>query len=108
MTEQQEQSRIVRSVEYPKIVYLEGLLFFFGANYLFHQNVFRSNQNRLQFLGFLLVNAFTSYQLAEATNIGVSRHYAAAYNNTLEYQHRAALNAKLRIKLFGRQNNTQQ
>jgi hypothetical protein len=29
-------SRIVRNVEYPKIVYLEGLLFFFGANFLFH------------------------------------------------------------------------
>jgi hypothetical protein len=107
MTEQQQESRLVSQMEYPKIVYLEGLLFFFGANFLYHQNVFRANQNRLQFLGFLLVNAFTSYQLAEATNIGVSRHYAAAYNNTLEYQHRAALNAKLRIKLFGRQQTQQ-
>jgi hypothetical protein len=44
--------------------------------------VFRANQNRLQFAAFLFVNAFTSYQLAEATNIGVSRYYAALYNNT--------------------------
>ena len=102
MTESQE-SRIVSGTEYPKIVYLEGLLFFFGANFLFHQNVFRANQNRIQFLGFLFVNAFTSYQLAEATNVGATRHYAALYNNSLEYQHRAALNAKLRLKLFGRQ-----
>ena len=41
------ESRLVYKTEYPKIVYLEGLLFFFGANFLFHQNVFRANQNRL-------------------------------------------------------------
>ena len=99
MTEQD--SRLVQSTAYPKIVYLEGLLFFFGANFLYHQHVFRANQNRLQFLGFLAVNAFTSFQLAEATNLGANRYYAAAYNNTLEYQHRAAVNAKLRLKLFG-------
>ena len=40
MTEQE--TRLVYKTEYPKIVYLEGLLFFFGANFLFHQNVFRA------------------------------------------------------------------
>lgn len=85
-------SRIIKGAEYPKIVYLEGLLFFFGANFLYHQNVFRANQNRLQFAAFLAVNAFTSFQLAEATNVGASRYYAALYNNTQEYQHRAQLN----------------
>jgi hypothetical protein len=95
------ESRMIRNVEYPKIVYLEGLIFFFGANFLYHQNVFRANQNRLQFTGFLLVNLFTSYHLAEATNIGVSRYYAALYNNTKELQHRAQVNQRLRLKLFG-------
>lgn len=94
-------SRLISGAEYPKIVYLEGLLFFFGTNFLYHQNVFRANQNRLQFAGFLLVNAFTSFQLAEATNVGASRYYAALYNNSQEFQHRALLNQRLRLKLFG-------
>ena len=64
-----EESRIVIGVEFPKIVYLESLLFFFGANYLYHQNIFRANQRKSNFLAFVLVNLFTSYQLAEATNI---------------------------------------
>lgn len=97
------ESRLVREVEYPKIVYLEGLLFFFGANFLYHHHVFKSNQNKLQFAGFLLVNLFTSYQLAEATNMGAQRYYAALYNNSIEYQHRAQVNQRLRLKLFGSQ-----
>ena len=96
-------SRLVHTAEYPKIVYLESLLIFFGANFLYHQNVFRANRNRLQFGGFLLANLFTSYQLAEATNIGCTNYYAALYNNTLEFQHRAQLNQKLRLKLVGQQ-----
>ena len=100
---EEENSRLVRGVEYPKIVYIEGLLLFFGANFLYHQHVFRANQNRLQFGGFLLVNLFTSYQLAEATNIGATRYYAALYNNSQEFNHRASLNQKLRLRLFGPQ-----
>jgi hypothetical protein len=96
-------SRLVKGTEYPKIVYLEGLLFFFGANFFYHQHVFRANQNRLQFAGFLLVNLFTSFQLAEATNISATRYYAALYNNSMEFQHRAQLNQRLRQKLFGQQ-----
>jgi len=96
-------SRLVKGSEYPKIVYLEAALFFFGANFLFHQHVFRANKNKLQFTGFLLANLFTSYQLAEATNIGAMRYYAGIYNNTLEFQHRAQVNQRLRLKLFGNQ-----
>ena len=40
-------SRLVHGAEFPKIVYLEGLLFFFGANFLFHQNIFRANKSKL-------------------------------------------------------------
>ena len=96
-----EDSRLVHGAEYPNIVYLEGLLFFFGANFLYHQNVFRANKNKLQFGAFLFVNLFTSYQLAEATNVGVTGYYAALYNNTMESQHRAMVNQRLRLKLFG-------
>jgi hypothetical protein len=78
------ESRIVSNLYYPKIVYLEALILFFGANFLYHQNVFRSTNNKLGFLGFVLTNAFTSYHLAEATNVGASRYYAGIYNNTLE------------------------
>lgn len=84
-------------------MYGETLLFFFGANFLFHQQVFRASQNKLQFAGFLLVNLFTSYQLAEATNITAMKYYAAIYNNTLEYRHRGLVNQRLRLKLFGTQ-----
>ncbi len=99
--EKQNTSRLVRDAIYPRIVYLEGLLFFFGANYLYHHHVFKANQNRLQFAGFLLANLFTSYQLAEATNPAATLYYAALYNNSKEFAHRAALNQKLRLKLFG-------
>lgn len=97
------ESRLVQSREYPKIVYLEGLIFFFGANYLFHHHVFRASNNRLQFGAFLAVNLFTSYQLAEATNIGAAKYYAGIYNNHLEHLHRAQVNQKLRLKLFQQQ-----
>jgi hypothetical protein len=39
-------SRIVKDLEYPHIVYLEALAFFMGANYLFHLNVFRVRNNK--------------------------------------------------------------
>ena len=94
-------SRIVRDIQYPKIVYLEALLIFLGANFIYHQKVFRANNNRYQFLGFMLVNLFTSFQLAEACNINVARYNAAIYNNTHEMRHRATLNQQLRLKLFG-------
>lgn len=78
-------SRLVRGLVYPKIAYLECLTLFFGANFIYHQNVYRQNWNRPQFAAFLLVNLFTSYQVTEATNMEVARYYAAIYNNTLEF-----------------------
>lgn len=94
------ESRMVRNVRYPKLAYLECLTLFFGSNFLYHQNVYRQNWNRPQFALFLLVNLFTSYQITEATNIEVSRYYAALYNNTLEFDHRAQITQKLRLRLF--------
>lgn len=85
-------SRLVRHTVFPKIVYLEALTLFLGANFLFHQHVYRASQNKPHFLAFMLVNAFTSLQLAEATNPAVASYNAAIFNNTLERQHRAILN----------------
>lgn len=79
------EKRLVPDLIYPKIVYLEGLILFFGANFLYHQNVFRANHNKPQFAAFLLANMFTSFQLSEATNFQCARYYAAIYNNTKEY-----------------------
>eukprot|EP00347_Sterkiella_histriomuscorum_P023913 403332953 len=93
--------KLVRNLVYPKIAYLECLTLFFGANFIYHQNVYRQNWNRPQFAAFLLVNLFTSFQLTEATNMEVARYYASIYNNTLEFQHRAQVNQRLRLKLFG-------
>lgn len=36
MADANSSSRLIHGAEYPKIVYLEGLLFFFGANFLYH------------------------------------------------------------------------
>ena len=47
MADNESTSRLVQASEYPKIVYLESLLIFFGANFLYHQNVFRQNKNKL-------------------------------------------------------------
>ena len=48
----------------------------------------------------MLVNLFTSFQLAEATNIQATRYYAAMFNNRKEMEHRAIVQMKLRQKLF--------
>ncbi len=53
--------RVVENPVYPKIVFLETLGIFFGANFIYHQNVFRRTNNRLQFASFLVINAFTSW-----------------------------------------------
>ena len=74
---------------------------FFGANFIYHRNVFRRDLSKLGFGAFLLINAFTSYAAVEALNPAVARYYAAAYNNTLEYQHRAIKSQYLRKKIFG-------
>jgi hypothetical protein len=48
----------------------------------------------------MLVNAFTSFQIADAANLASLNRYATIYNNTREIEHRAALNQKLRAKLY--------
>ena len=96
-------SRMVVSPQYPALVYLESMLIFFGANYLFHQNVFRRSGNRAQFAAFLAVNAFTSYNIAEAMNTQAAKYHASAFNNTLELEHRNKVQEILRRRMFQRQ-----
>ena len=91
---------MVATPRYPSIVYLESMLVFFGANFLFHQNVFRRSGNRAQFAAFVAVNAFTSYNIAEAMNIQAAQYHASAFNNTLELEHRAKVQEILRGKMF--------
>ena len=90
-------NRMVYALAYPRTVYAQMMVIFFGANLAYHRSVFRVNGNRPQFFMFMLANAFTSYQLAEATNLTVIDKEAAAYNNTIEQAHRAQLNEKLRL-----------
>ena len=56
----QSDSRLVHGISYPAINYLATLGLFLGGNLTYHRKVFRQNNNRLNFTGFLLINAFTS------------------------------------------------
>ena len=94
-------SRLADSAGYPTTAYAEMAIVFFGANFLYHRNVFRRDLSKLGFGAFLLINAYTSYNLVEALNPSVIRYYAAAYNNTIEYQHRSVKGHFLRTKVFG-------
>jgi hypothetical protein len=85
---------------FPKSVYLQSLCYFFGANFMFHHQVFRLSGNRTQFLAFMLVNAATSFQIADATVMASVHRYATQYNNSVELKHREALQYKLRVALF--------
>ena len=80
-------SRYHDSISYPKLAYAEMAVMFFGANFVYHRNVFRRNQLKLPFFGFLLINGFTAWSLTEATNPAVAKYYAAAYNNQMESEH---------------------
>lgn len=93
-------TRLRSSYEFPKVVYLETLAFFFAANFMFHQNVFRKSGSRFQYAAFSAVNLFTSFQLADCMNKASMRRYAVIYNNTIEMQHRNNLTYKLRQSLF--------
>ena len=37
------ESRMAKNLVYPSIVYLEATILFFGANFFYHQNIFRNN-----------------------------------------------------------------
>mmetsp|Transcript_39666 Transcript_39666/g.60763 ORF Transcript_39666/g.60763 Transcript_39666/m.60763 type:complete len:110 (+) Transcript_39666:7-336(+) len=77
-----DKTRKAGNILYPSFAYAEMVGVFFGANFMYHFNVFRRNRNPGTFIAFMLVNAFTSYNLVEFANPGVQRFYAAAYNNT--------------------------
>ena len=94
--EEEEFGRLNAAPEYPKGVYLTTLMLFFGANFMFHQNVFRRVGSRPQFAAFMFVNAFTSYQLSEMSNIHYTYREAIILNNTQEINHRANINDLLR------------
>ena len=93
-------NRLVRVTDSSSILYLETLVYFFGANFVFHHSVFRSVGSRPQFAAFMLVNAFTSFQLAQVTNFHEMARMAAMLNNTVEMNHRADLNNALRTKMY--------
>ena len=98
-----QESRLVSTPEYPNMVYLEAMVIFFGANFLFHQNVFRQRGNRLQFAAFMAANAFTSFQIADAGNLASLSRYAGIYENTREMDHRAKMTERLRLKMYQQQ-----
>ena len=94
-------SRIAENISYPKTAYLEMALVFFGANFVYHRNIFRRNLSKFGFVTFMLINAFTSWNIVEAFNPSVIRYYTAAFNNTFEMQHKAAKSQYLKNKIFG-------
>ena len=69
-------------------------------NYLFHHKVFRRNGSRPQFAAFMLVNAFTSWQLAECANMASLVRYSYVLENTKEMEHRALMTQRLRQKML--------
>ncbi len=75
---------------------------FLASNYVYHKYVFRANNNKLQFTAFLLVNLYTSNQIAEALTGRAAKHYAREINNHNEYEHRAILQQKLRQSLYNK------
>eukprot|EP00351_Strombidinopsis_sp_SopsisLIS2011_P000639 CAMPEP_0116871438 /NCGR_PEP_ID=MMETSP0463-20121206/1803_1 /TAXON_ID=181622 /ORGANISM="Strombidinopsis sp, Strain SopsisLIS2011" /LENGTH=103 /DNA_ID=CAMNT_0004509889 /DNA_START=25 /DNA_END=336 /DNA_ORIENTATION=- len=93
-------SRMIRASEFPSTLYAQTLVYFFGANLMYHKHIFRTTGNRVAFSLFMVANAFTSYQLAECTNLTIIDRDAAAYNNTLEVEHRAQINQKLRLNMM--------
>ena len=98
--EPKNEGRLRIADEYPKTVYFETMVLFFGSNFLFHQNVFRRAGSRPQFAMFMLVNAFTSLQIAECCNYQYLRRQATLLNNTREMDHRANLNGIIRTNML--------
>ena len=94
------ENRIRNVGAFPKVVYLQALAIFLGANFMYHHQVFRTSGNRLQFLMFMGVNLFTSYQIADATVTASLHRQATMLNNAIELKHRQDLQHKLRIGLF--------
>lgn len=91
---------MVDAPAYPSSVYLITLGVFSGANMLFHSRVFRRSGNRSQYLAFMLVNGFTSFNIAETLSYGAKAHYATTFNNAQEMDHRLKMNEALRLKIY--------
>jgi hypothetical protein len=94
------ESRLVATDPQSPMVYIETLALFMGGNFLFHHKVFRSQGSRPQFFAFMIVNSFASYQTSQAFNLSSLERYAAILENTREMEHRAAMNEKLRRRMF--------
>ena len=93
------ESRIVELPNYPNFAFIETLALYLGTNAAFYNQFFRRNGDRRQFAAFLIVNAFTSFQLVEITNPKVLRHYAGFMNNVAEMEHRRQMTESLRKNL---------
>ena len=98
--ENKKDNRIVDVPAYPKSIILESLVLFFGANFMFHQNVFRRVGSRPQFAVFMLVNAFTSHQIIECCNYVYLQREACLFNNSSELKHRVKMNELVRLRML--------
>ena len=98
--EETSESRLRSVGPQPKSVYLQALCLFFGMNFMYHHQVFRASGSRAHFFAFMLVNAVSSYQIADATNLASLQRYATMVNNAQELRHREDMNYKLRSSLF--------
>ena len=87
---------MAESAGYPSSAYVDSAILFFGFNFAYHKFVYRHNLHKAKFVSFMLINLFSSHCIVEAFHPGVIRYYTAAYNNTLEYQHRANMNHHLK------------
>ena len=82
------ESRFVSLPYYPASVYSQALIYYLTLNFGFYHFVYRRTANRTQFIGFMLLNIITSWNLAEITNPKAMAHYAAYINNNQEHEHR--------------------
>ena len=98
---EENQNRMAGNVEYPTFCYVEMAGCFFAANFVYHMSAFRRTRSKTAFSVFMLVNAFTSYNLCEFTSPGVHNYYAAAFNNTEEDSHRKQINSIYRRQILG-------
>lgn len=94
------ESRLVSLPMYPGSVYGQTLIYYLATNFGFYHLVYRRTANRPQFLGFLLLNMVTSWQLAEITSPKAMAHYAAYINNHNEHEHRKKMTEHFRKNLF--------
>ena len=98
----EDKNRMAAAPAYPSMIYFETLFLWMGGNYIYHQRLFRQNGSRFLFTTFMLVNAWASFEVAEALNPYVLRHYAAGLNNSQELEHRRKVTETYRKAVFMR------